>query len=113
MAESVEGNSIETRNLNTQQLILNKISEINLYFIAEIKERELMIKRLSKYIDSLDYFNSKVQQKSLTVLSTTSASVSIVSFATVIGTPAGIATASISLTFSLSTGLAKGFLKTI
>ena len=35
---------------NEQQLRLNKIKEIRDYFVAEIKERELMSKRLSKYI---------------------------------------------------------------
>ena len=33
---------------NDQQFRLNKINEIKDYFIAEIKERELMSKRLSK-----------------------------------------------------------------
>ena len=45
-------NSIEDKliksNLNNQQFRLNKINEIKGYFIAEIKERELMSKRLSK-----------------------------------------------------------------
>ena len=59
-----------------------------------------MSKRFSKYIASFDYFG-----KSLIVLSATSCSISIASFATVIGTPVGIASASLSLTFSLSTGL--------
>ena len=45
-----EHNSIDTSNLNNQQFRLNKISEIEDYFIAEIKERELMSKKLSKYI---------------------------------------------------------------
>ena len=37
--------------LNDQQHFrLNKINEIKDYFVAEIKERELMSKRLSKYI---------------------------------------------------------------
>ena len=36
-------------NLNDQQFRLNKISEFRDYFVAEIKERELMSKRLSKY----------------------------------------------------------------
>ena len=48
--ESIEHNSIDTSNLNNQQFRLNKISEIEDYFIAEIKERELMSKKLSKYI---------------------------------------------------------------
>ena len=48
-AESIECNSIDKSNLNNQQFRLNKISEIEDYFIAEIKERELMSKKLSKY----------------------------------------------------------------
>ena len=61
-----------------------------------------MRKRLTKYIASFDYCD-----KSLIVLSATSGSISIASFATVIGTPIGIASASLSLTFSLCTGLVK------
>ena len=63
-----------------------------------------MSKRRSKYIASFDYFH-----KSLIVLSVTKGSISIASFATVIGTPVGIASASLSLTFSLSTGLVKKY----
>ena len=33
-----------------QQFRLNKISEVRDYFIGEIREKELMSKRLSKYI---------------------------------------------------------------
>ena len=44
-------------NLNDQQQFrLNKINEIKDYFVAEIKERELMSKRIGKYIASFDYF---------------------------------------------------------
>ena len=43
---SIECNSIDTSNLNNQQFRLNKISETEDYFIAEIKERELMSKNL-------------------------------------------------------------------
>ena len=97
-----------TSNLsNDQQFRLNKINEIRDYFVAEIKERELMSKRLSKYIASFDYFD-----KSLTVLSVTSGSISIASFATVIGAPLGIVSASFSLAFSISTGIVKKLLKT-
>ena len=92
--ESIKHNSIDTLNLNNQEFRLNKINEIKNYFIAEIKERELMSKRLSKYIASFDYFH-----KSLIVLSGTSGSISIASFATVIGTPIGITNASLSLAF--------------
>ena len=51
--ESIEHNFIDTPNLNNQQFTLNKISEIQDYFIAEINERELMSKKLSKYISFL------------------------------------------------------------
>ena len=77
------------------------------YFVAEIKERELMSKRLSKYIASFDYFD-----KSLIVLSVTTGSISNASFATVIRAPVGITSASFSLAFSISTGIVKKMLKT-
>ena len=91
-----------------QQFRLNKINETKYYFVAEIKERELMSKRLSKYIASFDYFD-----KSLIVLSVTTGSISIASFATVIGAPVGMMSASCSLAFSITTGFVKKFLKTI
>ena len=72
------------------------------YFVAEIKERELMSKRLSKYIAFIDYID-----KSLIVLSAKSGDIFITSFATVIGASAGIASANLSLTFSISTGIVK------
>ena len=93
--------------LNDQQFRLNKISEIKGYFLAEIKERELMSKGLSKFIASFNYFD-----KSLIVLSIATGCVSIVAFTTVIGAPVGIASASFSLAFSISTGITKKILKT-
>ena len=101
----VECNSHETRNIypnlnDQQQFRLNKINEIKDYFVAEIKERELMSKRLGKYIASFDYFD-----KSLIVLSVTTGSISIVSFATVIGAPVGIVNASFSVVYSILTGI--------
>ena len=53
----IERSSIEASNSNNQQFRLNKINEIKDYFIAEIKERELMSKRFSKYIACFDYFD--------------------------------------------------------
>ena len=66
-----------------------------------------MSKRLSKYLAFFDYFD-----KSLIVLSVRTGSISIASFATVIGAPVGIVSASFSLAFSVSTGLIKKLLKT-
>ena len=65
-----------------------------------------MSKKLSKYISFFDPFD-----KSLIVLSVASGGVSIASFAAVVGAPIGITSASISLAFSLCTGLVKKLLK--
>ena len=53
-----------------------------------------MSKKYKKYIAFFDCFD-----KSLIVLSATNGRISIASFAIVIGTPIGIASASLSLTF--------------
>ena len=82
---------------NGQQFTLNKINEVKDYFLAEIRERELISKNISKYIASLDYFD-----KSLNVLSILSGSISIASFASVIVVPAGIIGASCGFTFSIA-----------
>ena len=104
-----ECNSHETHNIypNEQQFTLNKINEIKDYFDAEIKERKLMSKWISKYIASFDYFD-----KSLIVLSVTTGSIFIASFATVIGSPVGIMSASCSLAFSITTWIVKKLLNT-
>ena len=52
--ESIEDNSIDKSNLNNQQSRLNKISEVQDYFITKIKERQLMSKKVSKYISVFD-----------------------------------------------------------
>ena len=108
----VECNSTETQNiypnLNNQQLFrLNKINEINNYFVAEVKERELISKTLSKYIASFEYVD-----KFLIVLSVTSSINSTTSFVTVITPLIGIESASFSLSFSILTGIVKKLLKT-
>ena len=114
---SIEHDFHETPNMypnlsanisNDQQFRLNKINEIKDYFIAEIKERELMSKRFSEFIASFDYFD-----KSLIVLYVATGSTSIAWFATVIGAPVRIISASCSLAFSITTGFVKKFLKTI
>ena len=73
----------------------------------KIKERELMNKRFSKYIPSFDYFD-----ESLIFLSATTGSISIASFATVIGALIGMVSASVTLASSISTGIVKKLLKT-
>ena len=111
-----ECNSHKTHNIypnvsanpsNEQQYQLNKINETKDYFVTEIKERELIYKRLCKYITSFNYFD-----KSLIVLSVTTGSIPIASFATVFGAPVGMMSASCSLAFSITTGIVKKLLKT-
>ena len=92
---------------NEQQFRLNKINEIKDYFVAEIKKRELLSKRLSKYTASFDYL-----EKSLIVLSVATGRISTASFATVIGAPVRMMSASCSLAFSITTGIVKMVLKT-
>ena len=67
-----------------------------------------MSKRLSQYIASFDYFDNL-----LIVLSVSAGTIYIASFATVIGAPVGMASASFSPGFSISTGIVKNPLKTI
>ena len=92
---------------NEQQFRLNKINEIKDYFLAEIREKELISKNISKYIASLDYFD-----KPLNVLSILAGSISIASFGAVIGAPAGIIGISCGLTFWITSGFIKKSLKT-
>ena len=66
-----------------------------------------MSERISKYIASFEYFHT-----SLIVLSVTTGSISTMSFATVIGAPVGIVSASFSLAFSIPTGIIKKLSKT-
>ena len=109
-------NSNETHNIysnldvslsDQQQFRLKKINEVKDYFVAEIKERQLMSKRLSKYIASFEYFD-----KSLIISSVTTGSISVASFATVTGAPVGIVSESFSLAFFIFTGIVKKLLKT-
>ena len=97
---------LHTTLSNEQQFRLNKINEIKDCLVAGIKERELISKRVSKYMASFDYFD-----KSLIVLSVTTGSISIASFATVIGVTVGMVSASLSLTCSVKTRIVKKLLK--
>ena len=65
-----------------------------------------MSKKLSKYIAAFDYID-----KALIVLSVTSGGISIISFTKVIVVPAGLASVSFTLIFSLTTGIIKKLLK--
>ena len=49
--------SLNANISNEHQFRLNKINDIKDYFLAEIRERELVSKNIGKYIASLDYFD--------------------------------------------------------
>ena len=85
---------------------LNEIIKIKDYFNSEIQERKKMSKKLSKYIAVFGYVD-----KTLIVLSAASGGISIISFTSVIGVPAGLANASFTLVFSLTTGIIKKLLQ--
>ena len=84
---------------------LYEIKKIENYFIDEINQRKSYSKKLSKYVTAFDYID-----KILIVLSATTGGVSIFSFTSVIGAPVGIASASFTLVFSLTTGIIKKLL---
>ena len=99
-------NEIDKTNLTDQtKYRLNEITKIENYFIEEINQRKSCIKKLSKYVTTFDYID-----KILIVLSATSSGVSIISFTSIVGAPVGIASASFTLIFSLSTGATKKIL---
>ena len=104
-----ESNFIETidrTNLTEQTKIrLNKITKIENYFHQEINQRKSCSKKLSKYVAAFDYID-----KILIVLSATTGGVSIISFTSIVGAPVGIASASLTLFFSLTTGIVKKLL---
>ena len=104
-----ECNSIETidkTNLTNQtKFRLDEISKIENYFIEEINQRKSCSKKLTKYVAVFDYID-----QTLIVLSATSGGVSIISFTGIVGAPVAIASASLTLFFSLTTGIVKKLL---
>ena len=75
------------------------------YFHQEINQRKLCSKKLSKYATAFDYVD-----KILIVLSGAGSGVCIISSASVVGAPVGIASASFTLVFSLIIGIIKKLL---
>ena len=98
--------AIDKTNLSEQtKFWLDGISKIENYFIEEINQRKSGSKKLRKYVTIFDYID-----KTLIVLRATTGGVSIISFTSIIGAPVGIASASFTLIFSLTTGTVKKLL---
>ena len=85
---------------------LDEISKIRDYLNNEIKERKDIIKKLNKYLVSFDYLD-----KTFITLSASFVTLSIASYASVVGIPAGITDASLTLVFTIGTGISKSLLK--
>ena len=84
---------------------LDEINKIKDYLNSEIKERKDIIKKISKYIVAFDYAD-----KLYITLSASFGTLSIVSHARIIGIPVGIAGPSLTLIFTVATGVVKKLL---
>ena len=97
--------NLELADINNYRL--NEISKVKYYSNDEINERKNIIKKLNKYIVTLNYLD-----RIFITLSASFGTLSVASHATVIGIPAGIAGTSLTLTFTINTGINKSFNKT-
>ena len=97
---------LKMNNVTANKYRLDEINKIRDYFNNEIKERKDIIKRLNKYIVSFDYLD-----KIFVTLSASFVTLSITSYASVVGIPAGITGASLTLVFTIGTSISKSLLK--
>ena len=97
-------NIIELTDVNKYRL--DEINKIRDYFNNEIKERKDIIKKLNKYLVSFDYLDNI-----FITLSGSFGTLGIASYASVVGIPAGITGASLTLVFTIGTGISKSLLK--
>ena len=97
-------NIIELTNVNKYRL--DQINKTRDYFNNEITERKDIIKKLNKCIVSFDYLD-----KIFIALSASFGKLRIVSYTSVVGIPAGITGASLTLVFTTGTGISKSLLK--
>ena len=89
-------NEIDKTKLSDQtKFRLDEISKIGNYFNSEINQRKNACKKLSKYVSAFDYID-----KILIVLNATTGGVCIISHATAVGAPVGIASAGFTIFFS-------------
>ena len=95
---------LEVTDVNKYRL--NEINKIKVHFDNEIKERKDTIKKLNKYLVSFDYLD-----KIFITLSASFGTLSIASYAAVVGIPVGIAGSSLTLIFTIGTGINKSLLK--
>ena len=99
----MSNSNLEHKDLTKYRL--DEINKIKDYFNAEIKERKDIVKKISKYIVAFDYAD-----KLFITLSASLGTLSIVSHATVVGIPVGIAGASLTVIFTVTAGVVKTLL---
>ena len=104
LKEYLKVNNVESTDVNNYRL--NQIDEVKDYFNNEINERKDIIKKLNKYLVSFDYLD-----KIFITLSASFSTLSIASNATVLGLPVGIADSSLTLIFTVGTGINKSLLR--
>ena len=92
------------RESKTSDLNL-ELNAITRYFNSEIKKRKDITKKISKYIVTLDYAH-----KIFITLSASFGTLTLVSHATIVGIPVGIAGPSLTLIFTITTGIIKKLL---
>ena len=97
-------NNLELTDVNKYRL--DEINKIKEYFDDKFKERKNIIKKLNKYLVSFDYLD-----KIFITLSGSFGTLSIASYAAVVGIPVGIAGSSLTLIFTIGTGLNKSLLQ--
>ena len=106
MNECNSTEAIDKAILSEQQKFrLSEIIGIENYFYQEINQRKSCSRKLNKYVTAFDYID-----KILIVLSATRSGVSIISFTSIIGASVGVASASLTLIFSLRTGIVEKLL---
>ena len=84
---------------------MDEINKIKDYLNSEIKERKDILKKISKYIVAFDYAD-----KLFITLFASFGTLSIVSHATIVGIPVEIAGASLTVIFTVTTGVVKKLL---
>ena len=91
-------NEIDKTKLSEQtKFRLSEIISIENYLHQEINQQKSYSKKLNKYVTIFDYID-----RILIILSVTRSGISIISFASIIGVPAGIASTSFTLVFSIA-----------
>ena len=98
--------ALDLKLTNVNKYRLDEINKIKEYFDNEIKERKDIIQKLNKYIDSFDYLDKRFITQSASF-----GTLSIASYTSVVGIPAGITGASLTLVFTIGTGISKSLLK--